>query len=100
MLRTLKALSDPTRLRILQYLTGEQLTSAQIARRLRLRAQTVAHHLKVLRLAELVHITMGDVRSEKRYSTRRGTIEHSFASLDGFLDQGKLPSAPDEQNAT
>jgi DNA-binding transcriptional ArsR family regulator len=91
LLKALKALSDPTRLRILQYLTGEPLASAQIARRLRLRAQTVAHHLKILRLAGLVHITMGDVRAEKLYSARLGAIADTCASLQSFMEQGRLP---------
>jgi DNA-binding transcriptional ArsR family regulator len=89
MLRRLKALGDPTRLRILQYLAGEPLTSAQIARRLRLRTQTVAHHLKILRLAELVYIAMDDVQAEKRYTTRTSMIAGTFDLLEGFVEEGR-----------
>lgn len=89
MLQALKALSDPTRLRILQYLNGEPLTSAELARRLRLRAQTVAHHLKILRLAGLVHITTGDLGPENHYSLPAGAIADIYASLESFMEQGK-----------
>src|SRR5690606_8597673 len=47
LLRSLKALSDPTRLRILRYLSAEPLAPAHMARRLRLRMPTVLHHLKI-----------------------------------------------------
>ena len=48
--QTLKALADPTRLRILRYLAQEPLAPAELARRLRLRPPTVIHHLDALRL--------------------------------------------------
>jgi len=96
MLRTLKALSDPTRLRILQYLAGEPLTSAELARRLRLRAQTVSHHVKALRLAGLVQTSMADVRSEKRYSTSRKAVAGTFDLLDGFLERGSSREPADK----
>ena len=54
----LKALADPTRLRILRYLSDEPLTPAALARRLRLRSPTVIHHLDALRLARLVILTL------------------------------------------
>jgi DNA-binding transcriptional ArsR family regulator len=95
LLQTFKALSDPTRLRILQYLTGEALTSAELARRLRLRPQTVAHHIQALRLAGLVQTRMADVRSEKRYATSRKAIAGSFGLLDAFLDRGRSLDPPD-----
>ena len=59
LLRGLKALADPTRLRILHYLEIESLTPAQLSRKLRLRAPTVTHHLTALRMAGLVHVTLG-----------------------------------------
>ena len=41
LVRSLKALADPTRLRILHYLSRESLTPSELARRLKLRAPTV-----------------------------------------------------------
>ena len=88
MLQSLKALSDPTRLRILNYLSQEPLSPAQLARRLRLRAPTVTHHLKALRLAGLVQLTVGEGKGEGRYAARSEAITATFASLGRFLDTG------------
>jgi DNA-binding transcriptional ArsR family regulator len=84
MLRTLKALSDPTRLRILRYLTGKPQTPSQLARRLRLRAPTVIHHLSALRLAGLVYISL-EVQEEKRYTVRESAVADTFEALRKFL---------------
>jgi DNA-binding transcriptional ArsR family regulator len=93
LLRALKALSDPTRLRILHYLAEEPLAPAQLARRLRLRAPTVTHHLNTLRLAGLVQLTigMGTGKETKHYAARPEAVATTFASLKGFLekDQGE-----------
>src|SRR3990172_439327 len=69
LLLALKAIADPTRLKILRYLSKESLTPAQIARRLRLRAPTVTHHLTALRLAGMVYLSL-DVGEEKHYTAR------------------------------
>ncbi|MGD0611916.1 MAG: metalloregulator ArsR/SmtB family transcription factor [Anaerolineales bacterium] len=57
LLRSLKMLADPTRLKILYYISQEEVTPSQLARRLHLRAPTVTHHLNELRLAGLVNLT-------------------------------------------
>ncbi|MFC2030037.1 ArsR/SmtB family transcription factor [Chloroflexota bacterium] len=85
MLRALKALSDPTRLRIMRYLSIEPLTPAELARRLRLRAPTVTHHLRSLRLAGLVRLTVGESKDDRRYAARPEAIATTCASLDTFL---------------
>lgn len=82
--QTLKALADPTRLRILRYLAKEPLTPAELARRLRLRPPTVIHHLDVLRLARLVHVTL--TQNGRRYEARREAIRTTMQMLDHFLD--------------
>jgi DNA-binding transcriptional ArsR family regulator len=87
LLRTLKALSDPTRLRILYYLASQPLTPTQLARRLRLRSPTVIHHLKTLRLAGLVQLTLGEDKQERPYATRPGAVRAACNSLQGFLEE-------------
>ena len=82
----LKALADPTRLRILRYLSQEPMTPAQLARKLRLRAPTVSHHLYTLRLARLVHLSFED-RDKRRYALRPGAIESTYQNLGSFLSQ-------------
>ncbi len=89
LLRALAAVSDPTRLRILHYLTQESLTPAQLSRRLRLRVSTVMHHLKTLRLAGLVRVIVGDGKEPKQYAARPEALKASFDSLQGFLEKGE-----------
>jgi len=84
MLRAIKALGDPTRLKILRYLNEEEMTPAQLSRRLRLRAPTVIHHLDTLRLAGLVHLSM-DREHNKQYATRREAIQSTCDTLSEFL---------------
>jgi DNA-binding transcriptional ArsR family regulator len=85
LMRSLKALSDPSRLKILHYLSKEELTPSELARRLHLRAPTVTHHLGDLRLAGLVNLTIKG--QEKYYSVRRENIRNTCAQIESFLDQ-------------
>lgn len=82
--QALKALADPTRLRILRYLTDEATTPAELARRLRLRSPTVIHHLDALRLARLVIVTLEP--EGKRYALRPDGVDGVWALLKGFLE--------------
>ena len=84
LLRSFKALGDSTRLRILKYLVQENITPTEISRRLRLRAPTVTHHLKVLRLAGLVYLTLED-GNERYYMARMEAIKEVIDVLDNFL---------------
>lgn len=84
LLLVLKAMADPTRLKIMRYLSKESLTPAEISRRLRLRAPTVTHHLKALRLAGLVHLSL-DSGGDKYYSVRMEAIQSTFSNLVEFL---------------
>lgn len=90
LLRKLKALADPTRLKILRYLSLEELTPSELARRLQLRAPTVTHHLSELRLAGLLNLRLQG--QEKRYTARQEALKNSFNSLQTFL------TAPPEEN--
>jgi DNA-binding transcriptional ArsR family regulator len=93
LLRTLKALSDPTRLRILRYISEEPLTPSQLSNRLRLRSSTVVHHLDLLRLATLVQFSIAGHGVERRYSARPEVIAAIFANLEAFLGQGESVEA-------
>jgi DNA-binding transcriptional ArsR family regulator len=92
MLQALKTLADPTRLRILRYLSDKPMTPTQLARHLRLRAPTVVHHLSELRLAGLVHLTIenSEKKSERRYAARLESIPKLFDTLQAFLLQEDL----------
>ncbi len=83
LLIALKALADPTRLRILHYLSQEEMTPTELSRRLNLRAPTVTHHIKELRLAGLIHVTLRG--QEKLYRARLGALDSIHGDLKGFL---------------
>lgn len=85
--QALKAMADPTRLRILRYLAAEPLTPAELSRRLRLRAPTVIHHLHALRLARLVHLELSEEEGSKKYAARREAVTAAFHILEDFLDK-------------
>ena len=84
LVRSLKALADPTRLKILFYLTKESLTPSEIARKLQLRPPTVTHHLKELRLASLVEFSIED--ENNRYTVRRQALDAVYKQLNSFLE--------------
>jgi len=84
LLRALKALAEPTRLKIIRYLSQEPLSPAQLARRLRLRPPTVIHHLEVLRLAGLVRLNL-EVPGERKYAARIEGLDDTFANIKEFL---------------
>jgi len=87
--RGLAALSSPTRLRILRHLLACPATPSDLARRLRLRAPTVIHHLNALRLAGLVHLEITP-QGERRYAARAEQLRVVWEQLDAFL-QGERP---------
>jgi DNA-binding transcriptional ArsR family regulator len=81
---TMKAIADPTRLRILRYLAFGPQTPTELARRLRLRPPTVIHHLNALRLAALVEITL-PAEGERGYNLRREALNDVLSLLIEFL---------------
>jgi DNA-binding transcriptional ArsR family regulator len=84
LLTALKALADPTRLRILRYLQESPCTPSELANLLRLRAPTVIHHLRNLRLAGLVQVTVTQ-ESERCYAVRDEGLEQSVQHLNSFI---------------
>lgn len=85
--QALKALADPTRLKILHYLSEEALSPAELSRRLRLRPPTVIHHLSTLRLARLVQLTIS--LEGRLYSARHEAIKDTCAMLEDFVLKGR-----------
>lgn len=83
LVRVLKALADPTRLKILNYLSKEELAPSELARRLKLRAPTVTHHMSELRLAGLVNVTIKG--QDKKFTARSEAIDAIHKSLKDFL---------------
>ncbi len=84
LLNGLKALADPTRLRILRYLAREPHTPTQLSNLLRLRPPTVIHHLNTLRLAGLVHISL-QADGERRYALRLEALQANLNGVQSYL---------------
>jgi DNA-binding transcriptional ArsR family regulator len=84
LLNALKALADPTRLRILRHLLETPSTPSQLAKVLRLRPPTVIHHLNNLRLAGLVKVTVS-LKADRRYAIRMAGVETTIGILQAFL---------------
>jgi DNA-binding transcriptional ArsR family regulator len=77
--KTLKALADPNRLRILLLLKGEELSVAELQEILAMGQSTISTHLSQLRQAELVE----DRRTGKSNHYRLATDAPSGAALKG-----------------
>lgn len=92
LLSPLKALADPTRLRVLRLLSSDSLTLSQLASRLRLRLPTMVHHLNTLRLAGLVQVDL-QADGEKRYTIRRFAVQLAFQGLENFLNKSEKASS-------
>ena len=86
LLNALKALADPTRLRILRYLLEGPRSPSELARILRLRPPTVIHHLQNLRLAGLVFVTVSP-QAERRYAVRMDGVNSTANQLKMFLSR-------------
>jgi len=92
LLITLKSLADPTRLKILNYLCKEELTPSELSRRLNLRAPTVTHHLKELRLSGLVNLTLSG--QERFYRARLEALDSMHTDLKRFLTDTAADNEP------
>ena len=87
LINTLKALADPTRLRILHYLQEGPSTTTELSKILRLRPPTVIHHLRNLRLAGLIFVTVSP-KSERRYAVRLEGLDTTTKLLKDYLTGG------------
>ncbi len=77
-----KALGDERRLRILSMLAEGDLGLMDIAERVGLAKSTAHHHLRLLRTAGLVRVTVGDAKS---YSLRRDRVPEAARLLHAYL---------------
>jgi len=95
---SLKALADPTRLRILRYLYKKPLTLSELTKQLRLRMPTVIHHMSALRLAGLVSIHVeGEEKGRRaRYGTRAEGLATVAKSLEEFIEDEQASSSQDK----
>jgi DNA-binding transcriptional ArsR family regulator len=90
--RALKALSDETRLRILQLLAAQPMYGQQLADALGLSHPTVSHHMAQLRIAGLTRTEL-DAEGNKTYFVRPEALEDLFSDLR----QAFVPGGPREE---
>jgi len=79
-----KAVGDEKRLRILTVLAQGEATLGSLVERLDLSKSTVHHHLRLLRSAGLVRLTIGD---EHVFSLRPGAIPQAGPLLEAYLNE-------------
>ncbi len=83
-MRTLKALSDPTRVRLLHLLAEKPSPPLELAKALKLSLPTISHHLTELRLAGLVKIEIG-LENTRSYTLRWREAEAALDTLKRFI---------------
>lgn len=79
-----KAVGDEKRLRILTVLAQGDTTLGSLVERLDLSKSTVHHHVRLLRTAGLVRVTIGE---EHVYSLRAGAIPQAGPLLETYLNE-------------
>jgi len=77
-----KALGDERRLTIVRRLTEGPASFGELVELLGLAKSTVHHHIRQLRKAGVVRVTLG---AEKEHSLRTGTVPEAARLLEGFL---------------
>jgi DNA-binding transcriptional ArsR family regulator len=99
MLGFYKALADESRLRILNLLASGPASLGQVAERLGLAKSTVIHHIRALRSAGLVLITVG---ADKEYSLRKQAIPEAGRLLQTYLSRptGTGETSSDDERMT
>lgn len=76
---TFKALSDPSRRKILNLLKHGEMNATQISDNFNLSKATISHHLLVLKKANL--ITMRQEKNTRFYTLKTSVLEDSIAFL-------------------
>ncbi len=85
LVRSLKALCDPTRLHIARLVTLSPQTPSQLSRTLRLRPATINNHLYELRIAGLIQMILTE-EGETLYATRYDGVDELTDLLHRFLN--------------
>lgn len=84
-LLVLRALGDPTRLRLLRLLAVEPRSPQSLAIELKLSLPTVSHHIRELRISGLIRIEMAGKGRESKYTVRWPSAKRAFQQLEEFV---------------
>ena len=81
----LKAMNDPTRLRLLRLITGEPRSLISLSQEVQLSLPTVSHHIRELRAAGLIRLEVAGKGRENRYTVRWQSARAAFSELERFV---------------
>jgi ArsR family transcriptional regulator len=100
-LKSLRLLADPNRLRVLLLLEREELSVAELQEILSMGQSTLSTHLAQLKQAELVEDRRTGKNILYRLKVQRGAESKSFAQLMAVLRQGagEIPEAEQDSDA-
>ena len=84
-LLVLRALSDPTRLRLLRLIAEEPRSLVSLAQEVKLTLPTVSHHIRELRGAGLIRFEVGGRGRESKYTIRWLGAQKAFEELEQFV---------------
>ncbi|MDQ5823635.1 MAG: helix-turn-helix domain-containing protein [Chloroflexota bacterium] len=87
-LLVLRALADPTRLRLLRLIAAEPRSLQSLAQEVKLSLPTVSHHIRELRGSGLIRLEVGGRGRESKYTVRWPSAERAFEDLKGFVLAG------------
>jgi DNA-binding transcriptional ArsR family regulator len=92
--KVFKALSDPTRRRILRLLNAGEATAGEIAAQFDITAPSMSHHFKVLREADLV--SMRREAQQIFYGLNTTVLEDVALSVIGFVGKKQTSEASEK----
>jgi DNA-binding transcriptional ArsR family regulator len=84
-LLVLRALSDPTRLRLLRLIAAEPRSLQSLAQEVKLSLPTVSHHIRELRSAGLIRLEVAGKGRETQYTVRWPSAQRAFQELEDFV---------------
>lgn len=85
----LRALGDPTRLRLMRLIAQEPRSLQSLAQELKLSLPTVSHHIRELRSSGLIRQEVGGRGRESNYTVRWPSVERTFQQLERFVLRGE-----------
>ena len=81
----LRAMNDPTRLRLMRLIAMKPRSLMSLAQEVKLSLPTVSHHIRELRASGLIRLEVGGKGRENRYTVRWQSAEAAFEELERFV---------------
>jgi DNA-binding transcriptional ArsR family regulator len=81
----LKAMNDPTRLRLLRLIANKPRSLISLSQEVKLSLPTVSHHIRELRGAGLIRLEVGGKGRENKYTVRWQSAQAAFEELEQFV---------------